>query len=134
MEQCVFCKIVSGKIDSVKIYEDGDVLAFLDVNPDTKGHSLVIPKKHFENIFDIDIKLLKKVIAVAQKIVVTIKKSLEAQGMNVVINNGKIAGQIIPHFHVHVIPRYENGELIVKPVLAELKKLSEKIKNNTRGL
>jgi len=107
VENCIFCKIVKGEIKSQKVYEDEETLAFLDINPVNKGHVLVIPKDHYENIFDIPKDKLSKVMEVAQKIAIAIKK-MGADGVNIVSNNGKAAEQHVFHLHIHVIPRYYN--------------------------
>src|SRR5487761_638675 len=98
MNDCIFCKIVRGEIDAAKVYEDDDTLSFLDVNPLTKGHCLVIPKKHFENIFDIDKEILQKIISSAKNISEKLKKSLDAPGVNLVNASGKDAEQSVFHF------------------------------------
>ena len=107
VENCVFCKIVKGEIKSQKVYEDEETLAFLDINPVNKGHVLVIPKDHYENIFDIPKEKLAKVMEVVQKVAIALKK-MGADGVNIVSNNGKAADQHVFHLHVHVIPRYYN--------------------------
>ncbi len=138
MEDCIFCKIAKGEIDSAKIYEDDDVFVFLDVNPITKGHCLVIPKQHFENVFDISKEALGEVAIVGQQIAGRIKNNLGAAGVNLLQSNGQKAGQVIFHFHLHVIPRYENDRLEIRPVwvtkdealnydINSLKELAEKI-------
>ncbi len=133
MENCIFCKIVKGEIDSAKIWEDGDVLVFLDVKPFTKGHALVIPKQHFENIFDIDENVLQKTIVVAKNIAQTLKKSLPAPAVNLMNSSGGEAGQEVMHFHLHVIPRSENDgisfhqESHQKLSFEELKTLAKEI-------
>lgn len=106
MESCIFCKIVKGEIESKKVFENGDVLAFLDVNPKTPGHCLVIPKAHFENIFDIDPEILRKVMEAVKNISIDIKKSPKVGGVNLENNSGQGTGQEVPHFHFHIIPRY----------------------------
>jgi len=107
VENCVFCKIVRGEIKSQKVYEDEEILAFLDINPVNKGHVLVIPKDHYENIFDIPKEKLAKVMEVVQKVAIALKK-MGADGVNIISNNGKAADQHVFHLHVHVIPRYFN--------------------------
>ena len=107
VENCIFCKIAKGEIKSQKVYEDEETLAFLDINPVNKGHVLVIPKDHYENIFDIPKDKLTKIIEVVQKIAIAIKK-MGADGVNIVSNNGKAADQHVFHLHIHVIPRYYN--------------------------
>ncbi len=106
MKDCLFCKIVAGEIPSSKIYEDANVLAFLDIKPVNPGHTLVIPKKHFENIHDTPDELVAKMTVVAKKIAGAIQKNLGAEGVNIGMNNGAVAGQVVFHAHVHVMPRY----------------------------
>ena len=106
----VFCKIIDGDIPSTKVYEDDDVIAILDISQVTKGHTLVIPKKHYESILDCPKNLLHKVLDVAQRIAQAEVALLGAKGVNVLTNAGEMAGQSVPHFHVHVIPRYIGGE------------------------
>ena len=110
---CLFCKIVKGEISSAKVYEDNYVLAFLDISPNTEGHCLVIPKQHFEDMFAIDSETLKKVTIVVKNLATKIKESLGAKGMNITNNNGQIGDQLVPHFHFHIIPRYENDGLVM---------------------
>ncbi len=104
MQDCIFCKIVVGVIPAAKIYEDQKVLAFLDIAPVNIGHALVIPKKHFKNIYDVPENELAAVMEVVKKISSAVK-SLPSDGVNIAMNNDPAAGQIIFHFHVHVIPR-----------------------------
>ena len=115
MEDCVFCKIVKGEIPSYKIYEDKYVLAFLDIAADVYGHTLVIPKKHFQNILDVDKKYLKKVMEAVQKIS---KHYVENCGIDRV--NLFNINEDVQHFHIHIIPRTKNDGL---KVLNDLKKI-----------
>lgn len=108
---CVFCEIVKGKIPTDKIYEDGDVLAFLDIKPNNPGHTLVVPKKHYQNLEDIDEVTLSKLIIVVKKVGLMLKEKLGVVAYNVVENNDPQAGQVIPHIHFHLIPRYDNDGL-----------------------
>ena len=110
-DDCIFCKIANGEIPSTKVYEDEDILAFLDVNPASKGHTLVITKQHFDNFLMVPRDLVDKTFEVAQKIGQAMVSSLGAQGINILSNVNKIAGQSVYHFHVHVIPRYETDGL-----------------------
>jgi histidine triad (HIT) family protein len=110
MTSCIFCKIINGEIPSSKIYEDEHVFAFLDISQTTKGHTLIIPKKHVENIFQIDEETMSHVYQVAPKIAKALTKELGASGMNIVNNNGEIAGQTVFHYHVHLVPRYSKDD------------------------
>ena len=110
---CLFCKIIRGEIPSRKVYEDKDSVAFLEKNPANPGHTLVMPKKHAENIFDADDELLGRVIVAAKVISKKIKESLNADGINVIQNNGRHAGQIVNHIHFHIIPRFANDTVII---------------------
>lgn len=103
---CVFCQIVRGLLPTTKIYEDDDVLAFLDVSQVTPGHTLVIPKKHYDNFVKTPKDTLSKVMAVAQRISQASLLMLGAKGVNVLTNVNREAGQSVMHFHVHIIPRY----------------------------
>ncbi|MBI5061486.1 MAG: HIT family protein [Candidatus Aenigmarchaeota archaeon] len=105
-ENCLFCKIVRGEIPSKKIYEDDATVAFLDVSPAALGHTLVIPKAHFENIFDVDEATLYKLAGAVKKIAKNIKSHLNCDIM-LLQNNGRHSGQIVDHAHFHVIPRKE---------------------------
>ena len=107
-ENCIFCKIISNEIPSQKIFEDGNTFAFLDINPASKGHVLVIPKKHYETLVDVPEEELKQLIVSVKKIAQAILKATKASGFNVLQNNGKVAGQLVNHIHFHVIPRFEN--------------------------
>lgn len=107
MENCIFCKIVKGEVPSHKIYENDEVLAFLDINPVNIGHSLIIPKKHFVNIYETPENILVDMFKAAKIISKAIKSELKADGINITMNNDSAAGQIIFHSHIHVIPRME---------------------------
>ena len=109
-KDCIFCKIVRGEIPSHKVYEDDDVLAFLDISQVTKGHTLVISKKHYDNFLSTPKEDMHKVMDVAQRIGQVQIMRLGAKGVNILTNVNKEAGQSVYHFHVHVIPRYEKQE------------------------
>lgn len=107
MEQdCIFCKIIKGELPSTKIYENDYVFAFLDIKPVNIGHTLVIPKKHFKNIYETPEETMSEIIKVAKKVSEAVKKT-GVGGVNIAMNNDKAGGQVIFHSHVHVIPRYE---------------------------
>ena len=115
MEECLFCKIVKGELPSSKIYEDEDTLAFLDLFPVNKGHSLVIPKEHYETIFDVPSDILSKVSPVMKNVADAVKKGVNADGISIAQSNGKDAGQVIPHIHFHIMPRFKDDGLKLWP-------------------
>lgn len=134
MSDCIFCKIAAGEIPSSTIYEDEDFRVILDLGPATKGHALILPKKHFRNIFEMDDETAAKVFVLAKKLACAMKETLHCDGLNVVQNNEEIAGQTVFHFHMHIIPRYEGGPSMVtwEPHTADSEKLAqiaEKIEN-----
>lgn len=104
-ENCIFCKIVRGEIPTEKIWEDENFMAFPDVHPRVKGHSLVIPKKHFETVMDLDKETSEQYVNAIQQTAKIILEKYEADGFNVAVNNGKSAGQIVNHVHFHILPR-----------------------------
>lgn len=106
----IFCRIIKGEIPSTKVYEDDDVLAILDISQTTKGHTLVMPKRHCANFLDCPQEIVHKVFDVAQRIGQAEISILGAKGVNILTNVNEAAGQSVPHFHVHVIPRYTGGE------------------------
>ena len=107
-ENCIFCKIANGEIPSATLYEDEDFRVILDLGPASKGHALILPKEHAANIFELPDDLAAKAIVLAKKIAAILKEGLHADGVNIVQNNGEAAGQTVFHFHMHLIPRYEN--------------------------
>ena len=107
-DDCIFCKIAAGEIPSRKIYEDKDLIAIMDLSPTSKGHSLIIPKEHYTNIYDIDEEIAGKVMKTAKKLATKMTVALNCDGFNLLQNNGETAGQTMFHFHMHLIPRYEN--------------------------
>lgn len=107
MSDCIFCKIIAGDLPSHKVYEDDHVIAILDINPASHGHTLVLPKKHTANFEDTDEETLAKLMAVVKKVGLSIKENLPAESYNVCENNDPVAGQMIPHIHFHVVPRHQ---------------------------
>lgn len=107
-ENCIFCKIVAGTLPACKVYEDDDVMAFIDIGPIIKGHTLVIPKEHHDPLMETPDNVLQKLIVVVRKIARAQMKALGADGINIIQANGKSAGQEVPHLHFHVIPRFNN--------------------------
>ncbi|MEX0920480.1 MAG: HIT family protein [Candidatus Pacearchaeota archaeon] len=111
MVECIFCKIVKGDVPTEKIYEDSNFVAFADANPVAEGHTLVIPKKHFETILDLDEEIAKGYLGFVKKVAEDLLKKYNSEGFNVVVNNGKSAGQVVNHVHFHIIPRKKGDGL-----------------------
>jgi len=107
MPDCIFCKIVRGELPSYKVYEDEKTLAFLDIRPINAGHTLVVPKAHSKNIFDISSEDWQRVAEVVRNLANTIEKAILADGINIAMNNREHAGQVVDHAHVHIIPRFK---------------------------
>ncbi|WFR57564.1 HIT family protein [Anaerocolumna sp. AGMB13025] len=103
---CIFCKIIGNEISSVSLYEDDDFKVIMDISPAAKGHAVLIPKKHFANLFEMDENTASKVFVVVAKVAKAIKEELNCDGLNILQNNGEAAGQTVFHFHIHFIPRY----------------------------
>jgi histidine triad (HIT) family protein len=110
-DDCLFCKIVAGQIPVTKIYEDEDVLAFLDIGPISDGHTLVIPKQHFENLHDCPSEILSRVSSRLGRIANAVAAAMNSDGYNVLCNNGRAAGQLVEHLHFHIIARKTNDGL-----------------------
>ncbi len=110
MSDCIFCKIVNGDLPSSKVFENENVLAFLDLSQVTKGHTLIIPKIHKENLYELTPEIAKDIFEVAPEIANALKATYNPIGLNVVNNNGEKAGQSVFHFHMHLIPRYGEGD------------------------
>ena len=104
---CLFCNIVARKIPSSIVFEDKDFLAFLDIMPINKGHILIIPKKHYIDIFDLKDDVLANYLKTIQKIAKAVKEAMKCDGINIGMNNGKAAGQAVFHAHIHIMPRFE---------------------------
>ena len=114
MEDCIFCKIIDGKIPAAKVYEDSRVISFLDIMPANKGHCLVVPKKHAQTLIEMGDNDLTAMIRAAKKVASALSLSFGNAGFNLVINNGKEAGQIVNHAHLHLIPRFQKDRLRIK--------------------
>lgn len=114
-QNCIFCRIIAGEIPSRTICEDSDFKVILDANPASKGHVLILPKEHCANLYEIEEELLEKAAKLAKKLAAHITGILECDGLNLVQNNGEVAGQTVFHFHMHLIPRYKgmkNNDLL----------------------
>jgi len=108
MTDCIFCKIIKGEVPSSKIYEDKQVYAFLDISPINPGHTLIVPRRHCIDIDEMTTEEVAHVFSVAQRIAKAVVVGVQADAFNIGMNNGKAAGQIVMHAHVHVIPRFAN--------------------------
>lgn len=113
-DNCIFCKIANGEIPSATLYEDEDFRVILDLSPASKGHALILPKEHAANLFELPDDTAAKALVLAKKIGARLKDGLHADGFNVVQNNGEAAGQTVFHFHMHLIPRYQDDTVDVK--------------------
>ena len=127
MSDCIFCKIANGEIPSNTIYEDDSFRVILDNGPATKGHALVLPKEHYANLFEIPEETLADAAKVAKKVATNIKEKLGCEGLNLVQNNGTVAGQTVMHFHLHIIPRYtdDNQKILWNPTQPSAEELSK---------
>ncbi len=108
MKECIFCKIVKGEIPSASLIENETVMSFLDINPVNHGHALVIPKKHVETLIEAEQAVLENCILTARQVAEAILGATGAEGFNILQNNGRCSGQVVPHLHFHVIPRWSD--------------------------
>ena len=113
---CIFCNIISGEIPSYKVSKDDNFYAFLDISQATYGHTLVVPKQHFENLFAMPDFLLEKMLILVRDLASKIKTATNCKGINILNNNGEAAGQSVHHFHIHIIPRYDNDNFSIKAI------------------
>lgn len=116
-KDCIFCKIANGEIPSTTLYEDDEFRVILDMGPATRGHALLLPKEHYGDLFALDDEMASKVLVRAKRIALRMKNALNADGFNLVQNNGEAAGQTVFHFHMHLIPRYrdDHAGILWKP-------------------
>ena len=106
---CIFCKLANGEIPTNTVYEDEDFRVILDASPATKGHSLILPKEHYANLYEIDEEVAAKAKKKKKKLAVHMKETLHCDGVNILQNNEETAGQTVFHFHMHVVPRYKDA-------------------------
>lgn len=131
-EACIFCKIAAGEIPSKTLYEDEEFRVILDLGPATRGHALILPRNHYRNLFELPEDQAEKVIVLAKKMAQQMKEKLHCDGFNLVQNNEEVAGQTVFHFHMHLIPRYnDDGQTIGwkpgKPGDAELEEIKKEV-------
>jgi len=105
VSDCIFCRIVAGDIPSAKVYEDENCLAFMDINPLAEGHTLLVPKKHAETIYDMSPEAVASLTALLPRLARAVRKAANAEGLNILQNNGACSGQAVMHVHFHLIPR-----------------------------
>jgi histidine triad (HIT) family protein len=141
---CPFCRIASGKASASIVHKDDTVLAFMDLNPANVGHTLIIPREHWENIHDIPEYILAEIFSVVKRVSAAVKKTVNAEGISLLQLNGRAAGQTVMHFHIHVIPRFRGDPLskaigvmvehqgFKKPERKELDEIAQKIRENIR--
>ena len=139
---CPFCRIASGKAPASIVYEDATVLAFMDLNPANVGHILVVPKEHWENIYEAPEKVLADLFSVVKRVSAAVKKTVGAEGISILQLNGRAAGQSVMHFHVHIIPRFRGDPITTdigamighqgfeKPERRDLDEIAKKIRGN----
>jgi len=129
---CIFCKIVEGEVPATKIYEDAEVLAFMNLHPTNKGQVLVIPKDHVENIYGFSEELAARIMLITKKLAIAVKNGVDADGVNLIMNNEEAAGQQIFHAHMHIIPRFNDDGLKSWPAIdyneGEIEEWGEKVK------
>lgn len=129
-ENCIFCKIANGEIPSKSIYEDEGFNVILDLGPATRGHALILPKEHAANLFELPDETAQKIMVLAKKLGRQMMQNLKADGLNLVQNNGEAAGQTVHHFHLHLIPRYQDdGQHILWEPKESAPEQLEEIKN-----
>ena len=112
MSDCIFCKIANGEIPAATLYEDDDFRVILDLGPASKGHSLILPKSHAANIYELPDETAAKAMVLAKKMATMLRDGLNCDGFNIVQNNGEIAGQTVFHFHMHLIPRKAGDQAV----------------------
>jgi len=129
-KECLFCRIVRGEIPAKKVYEDQNSLAFLDINPRNPGHTLIIPKKHFETLFDVPDGEGGKLFSAIKKVATMVKNGTKSHGVSVAQNNGSAAGQIVAHLYFHIIPRFLNEGPPALEAILPVKKMDDKDLNH----
>lgn len=136
-DDCIFCKIANGVIPSPALYEDDEFKVILDRGPASKGHALILPKEHFDDVFSMDEKNAEKVFVVALKTARAINEAFECDGMNILQNNKEAAGQTVSHFHMHIIPRYKDDNININWIPGEIndeqvESIASKIRNKMK--
>lgn len=139
MNECIFCKIARGEEEAEKVYESDKVVAFLDIKPRSPGHTLVMPKKHVEVLTELENELLFEIFKAVKKVENMLKRALNPDAFNVGINDGKDAGQVIPHLHVNIFPRFEDDKggpvhlVVDNPPSESISKTAERIRKTSKN-
>ncbi|MDR2405005.1 MAG: HIT domain-containing protein [Deltaproteobacteria bacterium] len=135
-DKCIFCEIANGRIPSIRVHEDPDFIAFMDINPISEGHLLIVTRDHYVRTLDVPEELLQKALPLAKKLANAALLGVGAQDFNLVVNNGPLSGQLVPHWHMHIIPRRDKNELPLKmgePAdLTKLPFVAERIRENLK--
>lgn len=136
-DDCIFCKIAAGEIPSRTIYEDEDFRVILDIAPASKGHAIILPKNHADNLYELSDEDASKIFVVAKKVARAMKEAFHCEGLNILQNNGELAGQTVFHLHIHVLPRYADDNLQFlwthgQPTDEELDSLAESIRKEIK--
>jgi histidine triad (HIT) family protein len=135
-EKCIFCEIANGRIPSIRVYEDSDFIAFMDINPISEGHLLLVSREHYVKTLDVPDKILQRALPLAKKLTRAMLLGVGAEDFNLVVNNGPLSGQLVPHWHMHIIPRRNKNELPLKtgePAdLTKLPFVAERIRENLK--
>jgi histidine triad (HIT) family protein len=133
-EKCVFCEIANGRIPSIRVYEDPDFIAFMDINPISEGHLLLVTREHYPSTLDVPDKILSRALPLAKKLAKAALIGVGLDDFNLIVNNGPLAGQLVPHWHMHVIPRRDKAELPLRtgePAdLTNLAFVAERVRQN----
>ncbi len=136
VDGCIFCQIAAGRIPSIKVYENADFIAFMDIAPQTEGHFLVVPRAHYESLQEVPDGPLAQVLPLAKKLASAALAGLGLEGFNLLQNNGEVAGQGVPHWHLHIIPRRDQGEIPFHPGppadLTKLPVVAERIRRHIK--
>ncbi|MGB4985688.1 MAG: HIT domain-containing protein [Erysipelotrichaceae bacterium] len=128
---CIFCKIINNEIPSYKVYEDEEIIAILDISQLTYGHTLIMPKKHYDNFWQADPQTISKIMNKANEVSQLICQKLNSKGCNIFTNTNEVAGQTVLHWHVHILPRYENDDFKINEISHDYNK--EEILKKIKG-
>lgn len=134
-DDCIFCKVIAGVIPSIQVYQDNDSIAFMDINPVAEGHTLIVPRLHSANLFEISDSAIAAAARAARRVGSAVQQALKPEGLNIIQCNGAAAAQSVQHFHIHVIPRWMDDGLgmnwsLIPGNLDEINHVAEKIRQH----